>query len=239
MIAYTEGVTLKFLSQRRVTREDLEMLASETGVFLEHSNLYDPRDPNKRKILDKLLRVGELDSAGRPHYLGLLGKVFATHAAGVERLTIGGLITDKFVRNLDVLSYIREGYRWRFELAARELEMVLELPAFGKRWANRSDREAIVNAVSLIVGYNLAAHRVNPYLRSARWAAINIVGCREEKKDINREILGEGVAREIFSKKPATRLIKQGNFTEAGRRIKLSIAQLRKTHRDYEDIANA
>lgn len=239
VIAYTEGIALKFLSQRALTREDLEMLTRETGVFLENLGLYDPRDPNKRKILNKLLSVGELDSAERPNYLGLLSKVLATHADAVNRLIIGGLITNKFVRNLDVLSNIREGYRWRFELAARELEMILQLPAFRRRWANRREREAVVNAVSLVVNNNLAAHRVNPYLRSARWAAINIVGCKKEKKEINREILGEGVAKEIFSKKPTTRLIKEANFTEAGRRIKLSIVQLRKTHKDYEDIANA
>ncbi len=157
----------------------------------------------------------------------------------VERLTIGGLITDKFARNLDILSYIREGYRWRFSLAARELAMVLDLPAFSRRWANRGDREAMVNAISLIVTSNLAAIKVNPYLRSARWAAINIVGCREEKKDINREILGEGIAERIFSKKPVTRLIKEGNFTEGAGRIKSSIVQIKKTHKDYENIEEA
>ena len=236
VIAFSEGIALRFLIQRTLSRKDLSMLTRETGVFLENINLYDPHDPNKRGILNKLLTLGAVDSAGRPNYLGFLSKVLATHARAVDRLTIAGLITDKFVGNLDVLTSKREGYRWRFELAARELEMVLDLPAFRKRVAQRSEREAIINALGLIATSNLAVIEANPYLRSARWAAINIVGCREEKQEINREILGEGIAKAIFSKKPSTRLIKEGNFTEAGRRIRLSIAQLRKTLRDYEDI---
>lgn len=239
VIAYTEGIAFRLLAQRRITREDLAELAHETGRFLEDSNLYDPRDPRKRKILDKLLLVGQLDAIGRPNYLGVLGRAFAAHTGAVERLTVGGLTADKFVRNLDILSYTRENYRWRFDLAASELKMFLQLPAFSRRWADRSQREAMANALSLIVRNNLAPLRVNPYLRSARWAAINIVGCKEEKKDINREIMGEGIAKAIFSKKPVTRLVKEGNFTEAGRRIRLSIAQLWKTLRDYEDIEKA
>lgn len=239
IIAYTEAVAFRFLSQRRVTREDLEGLAHETGRFLENSNLYDPRDSKKRKILDKLLLVGQPDAAGRPNYLGVLGRAFAAHTAAVERLTIGGLTADKFIRNLEVLSYTRENYRWRFNLAARELEMVLEHPAFRVRWADRKEREALAGALKFVVDNHLANPKVNPYLRSARWAAINIMGCREERKDVNRRIMGESIAKEVFSKVPVTRLVTQGNFTEARRRIELSIAQLRKTFRDYEDIEKA
>ena len=239
VIGKTEALALRLLTQRRITREDLSYLEHETGSFLERVNLYDPRDPRKRKILEKFLLVGELDAAGRPNYLGSLGRILAAHTAAVERLAVGGLTVDKFVRNLEVLMYLRGIYRWRFDLAADELEIFLQLTAFERRHASRNEREAISDALVLIVNSNLAEPKVNPYLRSARWSAINIVGCKDERKELNRKILGEGIAKDIFSKKPAIRLIKEGNFTEAGRRIRLSITQLRKTNKDYEDIATS
>ena len=239
VIGHTEGLALRLLSQQNISREDLAYFAHETGRFLESSRLYDPRDPRKRKILDKFLLVGQLDASGRANYLGSLGRIFAAHTAAIERLAVGGLTVDKFVRNLEILTYLRGIYRWRFDLAASELEMILQLPAFSRRHANRSEREAITDALTLIVSNNLATPKVNPYLRSARWSAINIVGCKEEKKEINREILGEKVAKKIFSKKPATRLIREGNFTEAEMRVRDSIRQLRKTNKDYEDVATA
>jgi hypothetical protein len=239
VIAYTEGIALRFLSQRSLSREDLALLARETGMFLEKIGLYDPRDPNKRGMLDKLLTLGELDSRGRPNFLGSISKVLATHAEAFDRITIGSLIVDKFAGNLVLLISKREGYRWMFDLAANELEMIKSLPAFKRRIAKREEREAINNALGLVVANNLNNIEANPYLRSARWAAINIVGSKPADKSVNREILGDGVANKLFSKKTATRFIKEGNFTEGGRRIGLSIAQLRKTNEDYEDIENA
>jgi hypothetical protein len=208
-------------------------------MFLEKIGLYDPRDPNKRGMLDKLLTLGELDSRGRPNFLGSISKVLATHAEAFDRITIGSLIVDKFAGNLVLLISKREGYRWMFDLAANELEMIKSLPAFKRRIAKREEREAINNALGLVVANNLNNIEANPYLRSARWAAINIVGSKPADKSVNREILGDGVANKLFSKKTATRFIKEGNFTEGGRRIGLSIAQLRKTNKDYEDIENA
>lgn len=239
VIEHTELLALRLLSQGSISRGDLAYLGHETGTFLESSGLYDPRDPRKRKILEKFLLVGELDAIGRPNYLGTLGRIFAAHTAAVERLAVGGLTVDKFVRNLEFLTYLRGIYRWRFDLAASELDMIRKLPAFAKRHAVRTEREGISDSLALIVNQNLASIQVDPYLRSARWATINIVGCGQEEEDINREILGVNIANEIFSAKPVTRLVKEGNFTEAAIRLKLSIKQLRKTNRDYEDIATA
>jgi hypothetical protein len=221
-------------------------LAHQTGGFLENSGFYNPRDPRKRKILDKLLLVGELDAIGRPNYLGTLGRIFAAHTAAVERLVVGGLTVDKFVRNLELLTYLHGIYQWRFDLAGSELDMILQLEAFKKRHAVRTEREGISDSLSLIVNQNLASVKVNPYLRSARWATINIVGVKEEEGEegvnreiLDREILGDNVADEIYSAKPVTRLVREGNFKEAEIRIGRSIRQLRKTNRDYADIATA
>lgn len=241
VIAYTESIAFRFLGQRRVTREDLALLARETGNFLEKVKIYDPRDERKRRVLDKLLLASEPDTLGRPNYLGVLGRALAAHTAAVERLTIGGLISDKFFRNLQILSYTRENYRWRFALAANQMEFVLAHYGFKKRGAKVDDvqRRAVINALRFIIENHLTQERVNPYLRSARWAAINIVGCRQEKKEINRQILGENVADDVFTRIPVSVLLMEGDFEESAKRIKQSVLQLRKTNANYEDIETA
>lgn len=241
VIAYTESIAFRILSQRRVTKDDLSLLARETGIFLERAKIYDPRDERKKRVLEKLLLVGEPDTLGRPNYLGVLGRAFAAHTAAVERLTIGGLITDKFFRNLQILSYTRENYRWRFDLAANQMEFVLAHYGFKRRGVkvDEGQRQSIVNALRFIIENHLTQERLNPYLKSARWAAINMVGCRQEKKEINRQILGEKVANDVFTRIPVSILVMQGDFEESARRIKQSILQLRKTNSDYADIETA
>lgn len=241
VIAYTESIAFRFLSQRRVTREDLALLARETGNFLEKAKIYDPRDERKRRVLEKLLSASEPDTLGRPNYLGVLGRALAAHTAAVERLTIGGLITDKFFRNLQILSYTRENYRWRFNLAANQMEFVLAHFAFKRQGVKVDDgqRQALINALRFIIENHLTQERANPYLRSARWAAINIVGCRQEKKEINRQILGENVANDVFTRIPVSILLLEGDFEESARRIEQSVLELRKTNADYEDIETA
>jgi hypothetical protein len=240
VIAKTEEIAFRFLSQRRMSGEDLIRLAGETGSFLAELRLYEPRDPRKRKILEKFTSLSELDLTERHTYLGVLSRIFSAHAAATGRIIIGGLTTDKFFRNLQALVYLEGNYRWRFGLTARELEMVLGLPAFkNKSYTNRTEREKIARNLEFIVGENLSEIKVNPYLRAARWAEKNIVGCKEEEKEENTKIMGEFIAKEVFSRTPVTKLIVRGNFAEAEIRIRQSINQLKKPHFDNKNVKKA
>ena len=69
------------------------------------------------------------------------------------------------------------------------------------------------------IARSLAGVRVLPYLPAARKAAINLVGCRKEKKELNRGIIGEE-ADKLFSLPPVVELIRLGHFQEAKVRVR-------------------
>jgi len=242
IIEYTEGIASRFLLRRRVTKEDLEVLAAETGRFLEGAGLYDPKDKRKSEAQAFLREASQFDIRGRANWLKLVSEILAARARAVYRLTAMGRMVGKFDRNLREMANKRELWRWGFELVARQLEFILENhPAFSRPGAvvSMQERHTLVEAMGYPVRMHLSKPKVNPYLRSARWAAINIVGCKEERKEENKKILGEEIAQKLFLQPeftPVTDLIMQGKFFEARRRTRLSIRQLRKTNTDYEDI---
>lgn len=236
VIEYTESCAQRILSRRSLSREDLQVLARETGNFLESVGLYNPRDARKKKILDKLVSMPPW-----PNYLVVLSKIYSTHAAAVERLTIGAFPIEKFDRNLQVLAYYRENMRWRLRLCAGQLRVVLGHVAFEKpgRSVTLLQREGINNAIKAAVEENLTEAKVKPYLPISRWAAINLVGCRDDKKEINQMILGEEIAKKLFAQEPVTDLVNTGDFREAGRRLGLSIKALERGLKTYESIEKA
>lgn len=241
VIEYSESMVLRFLTAKRVTLEDLQLLPAEAGRFLESVNLYDPRDPRKRVITDKMLAIGQPDRIGRPHYLGLMGKIFRTRQEAQLRWVAVNFIVETFWRNYVILTGIRETYRWRFDLAARQLEPIFSHPVFNRRnvLLTNGQREALNDSLIFVVENNLAVPKVSPYLKSARWAAINIRGCREDKKEANRAILGDQVADKLFQDPSVVDLVKAGQYFEARRKGMLSVRQLRKTNKKYEDIETA
>ncbi|MBI4153437.1 hypothetical protein HY503_00340 [Candidatus Woesebacteria bacterium] len=242
VISFSEGLAFRFLLKRSVTRDDFPFLAKEIGNFLEDIGLYDPRDRRKSEVLDHLIKAAQLDRRGNPNWLRLMEQLLAARTRAVLRLTDISMTVGKFDRNFRELVSKREMYRWGFDLAARQLEYVLSAhPAFSqkKKFISYREREGLNDALIFIVKSHLAKPKVNPYLRSARWAAMNIEGCEDEKKDANRLILGNEVADKLFRRTPVTDLVLRGQFGEASRRIDLSIRQLRKTLADYESIENA
>lgn len=233
IIEKTEELAFRFLLKRRITKEDLVMLDAETGRFLEEAGLYDPKDKRKRETAAYLRAATQPDISGRANWLKAVSEILAAHTRGFLRLIQISEMVGKFDRNLRELTTKKEEYRWRFELTAKQLEFILENhPAFTspRTGVLKAERRALFDAIAYTVREHLSKPKVNPYLRSARWAAINIVGCEEEKKKANREILGNEKADELFSKPLVKDLIMRGAFPEAERRIKLSIKQLRKTN---------
>lgn len=242
VISFSEGQAFRFLLKRSVTRDDLSFLAREIGNFLEDIGLDDPRDRRKSEAHDHLIKAAQLDRRGYPNWLRLMEQLLAVRTRAVLRLTDISLTVGKFDRNFRELVSKREMYRWGFDLAARQLEYVLSAhPAFTqkKKFISYKEREGLNDALIFIVKSHLTKPKVNPYLRSARWAAINIRGCEDEKKDSNRVIMGNEVADKLFKRTPVTDLVLRGQYGEAARRIGLSIKQLRKTLADYESIEKA
>ena len=242
VISFSEGLAFRFLLKRSVTREDLSQLSREIGNFLEDIGPYDPRDKRKSEVFHHLRKAAQPDRRGNPNWLRLMEHLLAARTRAVFRLTDISLTIGKFDRNFRELFNKREMYRWGFDLAARQLEYVLSThTAFSqkKKFISYREKEGLNDVLIFIVKSHLAKPKVNPYLRSARWAAINIKGCEDKEKDANRAILGNEVADKIFRRTPVTDLVLRGQFGEAARKIGLSIRQLRKTLVDYESIENA
>ena len=181
------------------------------------------------------------DKRGRANYLILLARVGAAHTVAVERLTVGGKTIGKFEKNLQDLAFERENTRWRLRLVDEHLEMIVNQLQRWLRVGNVTyyQRESASNALRAIAREPLTLVKVKPYLRAARWVGINIFGCREEKKEINRKILGEKDADKLFSRKSIVELIHEGKLDEAVARIKGCRSAIIKTLSKYEDVQTA
>jgi len=238
VIEYTEGIMTRFILKRGVAKSDLIELATETGQWLENQNIYNPRDPRKRRILEKLLTVPLEDSEGRANFLVLLARVGAVHTTAVERLTVGGKTVGKFEANLQKLAFERENTRWRFRLVDEHLEAVAKFGPMKSPGQSTTEylRNSIANALKVIANEHLASVKVKPYLRAARWVAINMVGCREDRKEINRKILGTEAADKLFASKCIKDLIEEGKLAEAAKRIQGCRRIIIRTLVEYEDI---
>jgi len=237
VIQYTEGIMTRFVLKGGVARSDLIELATETGQWLEQQRLYNPRDLRKRKILEKLIMIPLEDS----NYLVLLSRVGAVHTLAVERLTVGSKALGKFEANLQELAFEREITRWRLRFVDEQLEAIVKYISRMARNSNPTNyqKESIGKALIVIAREPLASIRVKPYLKAARWVAINIFGCREEKKEINRKILGERQADKLFARPSITELVAQGKLDAAVSRIKGCRSAIIRTLAKYEDIETA
>jgi hypothetical protein len=240
LVEYTEKIMNRFILRGGVSRTDLEDLAQETGAWLESQGIYNPRDPRKKDILARLQTVPLQDERGRANYLVLLARVGAVHTRAVEELTVGQKTVDKFEGNLRELLFERETTRWTLRLVNDHLDAVLGRLREISR-PTQYQLESIANALKVPAGIegHLTSVKVKPYLHSARWVAISLVGCREQKKELNRVILGSQEADELFSNPSIVELVRRGNIEEAAGLIKECQERIALTLDAYEDIQTA
>lgn len=206
VIARTDQIAHQFMGDR-MSRDDLLLIARGIGHFLEEEvHLVDPRDPLKRKILDNLLKIDPTDSLGRHNPLVLRTRVRAAYLAATKRVIIGGKIVRKFADNQQVLLFERETTRWALKTALEQLLSVWGHADFNRpdSSATKLQRSAIANILLDISNGHLAQPRVKPYIYTARYAAINLIGVRHFKKDDNRRVLGDTDADDLFSRMPTS-----------------------------------
>lgn len=237
VIAHTTKLANRFI-ERGLTNESLRELADQTGQFLENVGLANPDSPSFKKAMEKIKKACERDSRGRINNLISRVRVQSAYVWAVKRLVVGSFVKRKHGDNLNVLVYERETTRWALKNASRQLKSFLGHAAFrhpGKK-VSQLQTETMVKVLKNITYGWLSLVRVAPYLAPARAAAINLVGCREEKKEINRQVLGEELADELFAIAPTTQLLSKGRFAEAFYRIKGSRDVLNLVLKDYASI---
>jgi len=239
VIAYVDKLTNRFISER-VTTNDLEALASETGEFLEAEEVVSPRDPNKRKIYNMLLAIPQKDTLGRVNPLVSRIRARAAYIAATKRLVVGSFVVEKFSTNLEVLLYERELTRWTLESAVKDLEIyILGTSVFRSGTADTKIQRAGMANMALTIAGQLGGGevRVKPYLAPARRAAIDLVGGQGWLRVDDRKILPD--ADELFSKVPVISLINDGQWDDVRSRLKNTITFLRDVLQTNESIKTA
>jgi len=208
----------------QITRDSLAALAEQTATFLVNSGFLTAVDPTKRRIAELLAEASQPDRLGRVNPLVARIRLRAAYLEAVRREMMPVLVSEKFISFLRILLMEREITRGIIEEAVGTLDTMVGIT---KRGAAVFEEERPrysggdiggMEEVLRKVAVSLARVRVLPYLPAARKAAINLVSCREEKKEPNREIIGDG-ADELFSLYPVVELIGLGYFQKAKERI--------------------
>ncbi|MDP3888414.1 MAG: hypothetical protein Q8Q24_00065 [bacterium] len=223
VIAHAANLATRFI-ERGLTEEGLRELANQTGRILENACLSKPNSPGFQKAMGRLKKACERDSRGRINNLVSRMRVQSAYVWAVRRLVVGSFVQRKHGENLHVLTYELETTRWAISSALRQLKVFLGHGAFGQpeRPTGQPQREIMAKVMTNIVE-SLKIVRVAPYLAASRAAAINLVGCREEKREANKAILGIS-AEELFALTPVTRLLKgEGEIQEIFLRVNNSV----------------
>lgn len=233
---------VQFLSQQflfgEITDKRLEELAEKTADFLTDKGLGKPSSAERKKMVTRLKKACARDSKGRINQLISRIRLGSAHLYWTRRMVEVYLIRKKHGSNLEDLTYEREITRWSLSTAAEQLENFAGHVAFKNPKAKISDFQIRImsNVLDLIVRQTLAKPRVKDYLLPARAAAINLVGCEEDKREANRQIFGDELADKLFSKTPVPELLKEQQFKEARGRIKESVRWLRATLTKHTSI---
>lgn len=227
VITQTARLSTHFI-ERGLTEEGLRELANQTGQLLENVGLTKPSSPSFQKAMGRLKKACERDSRGRINNLVSRLRVQSAYVWAIKRLVVGSFVQRKHGENLNILVYERETTRWAMGSVLRQLDVFLGHTAFQhpERPTNQSQLEIMAKVIANIAE-SLRVVRVAPYLVASREAAINLVGCREEKREANRPILGEK-AEELLALPPVTQLLKEGKINEVLARVKNSVSILEK-----------
>lgn len=232
VVSQTAKLANRFI-ERGLTESSLQELKRETGEFLQNVGLANPTTPSFQRVMEKFKKACERDSRGRINNLVSRIRVQSVYMWAVKRLVVGSFVERKHGENLNILVYEREITRWALGNAARQLESFLGHVAFRhpERGVSRFQFETMAEVIKNITYGWSTFVQVAPYLVPARAAAINLVGCREERKEVNRQILGKQ-AEELFAFTPVTQLLREGKVGETSLRVKTSRDILEKVLKD-------
>ncbi|MFZ5366567.1 MAG: hypothetical protein ACOZBZ_04810 [Patescibacteria group bacterium] len=220
VVAYTIGLSARFI-EGGLMRESLGQLLEETSGFLAQAGLVSPDAPSIKKTADSLRKACQLDSLARVNPLISRVRLQSAYIWAMRRYVVDFLSRRKHGESFEVFLWEREISRWSIADAIKQLNIFLTQEAFAGKGIAENRRTAMARVLNGIARGPLAQVRVAPYLRPVRLAGINLVGCQEERREVNRIILGE-VADWLYLIPPVTELVGEGRFEEALPRIEKS-----------------
>lgn len=201
IFSWTDSASARLRNQK-VTPAVLDQLAGEAADLLERCGLTTALDQRKKQMTLMLAKACQLDRLGRVNPLVSRTRLRAAFLQASARSVIVQLVGEKESKTFETLAIARELTRLAVRSAVRELEEVLS--EFKK-----GDPEQLAAQIRMIVYHYLVIPKVNPYLVPARIAAILLVGCREKKKDLNRQVLGNDLAEDLFALEPVDRSLRE------------------------------
>lgn len=229
-IFYWIDRTSQKFGRNQIDKDQLEDLSQEGTELIKKAGLTTAVDSTKQRLAVMLAKATKPDSLGRINPMISRIRLRSALLAATKRIVIDEFSRRKFSSNLEVLVAEREFTRYSLEQAADELSEVQQ-----ELWQPNHNIQELAFRVSEIAKKYLAFPRVAPYLISSRLSAIFLVGCREEKLELNRQILGEGINGVLLRKSAAFHL-KEGNIYESGKRITWAKAVLQQSLEETRDI---
>ena len=234
-IFYWIDQTSQKLREGPITKDQLEQWSQEGVEIISQASLTSAVDETKRKLATMLARATQPDSLRRVNPMVSRIRLRSAFLATTRRIVTSELVRRKFSANLEVLVAEREFTRYNLKQADDELSAIphwLKQPQEDPSRISETDRQVLATKIRETAQYYLSFPRVAPYLLPSRLAAIFLVGCKESKKELNRQVLGEKIAEEVFSLMPATSLLEKGEIKEAGRRISWASSVLEEVLRE-------
>jgi hypothetical protein len=238
-IFYWMDQTSQKFREGPITKDQLEQLSQEGAELITQASLTSAVDETKKKLAIMLAKATKPDSLKRINPMISRIRLRSALLAATRRIVTAELVRRKFSANLEVLVAEREFTRYNLEQACGELSAILHVlrqPRQNSTQISEPDRKVLVSKIRETAQEYLSFPRVAPYLIPARLAAIFLVGCKESKKELNRQVLGEGIAEEVFSFMPATSLLQEGDIKEADRRISCASSILEEALRENDAL---
>ena len=228
VVVLTSSLMDQYLTGDELNTEVLFNLVGETVGVLQNEGFFQAIDIHKLKIAGTLLKVFK-QNEGEPNRLIARVRLRSVYLEAVKRIIGGDYALDKSLRNVVTLLYERGMTRWAMESALENLRVAYE--HLGEwNWAS------VGMYMDKAVYDYLSIPRVRPYLRATREAAINLVGCREHRQEVNRKILGDELADKLFEQESIEYLGENEEWDKIRERLEYSMEGLESELREHEEI---
>ena len=161
-----------------IDRKGLERLTIRTGEELEATGLIRPKDPDKVKMLQMLLKASDMDKLGRVNPLISRVRVRSAYLAACKRMIIQGLVISKFEKIRSILVYEREMTRWILENAIDQLNIyVLGINTIKRPGSEDTytQRHGLHTTLTTVANEIRSTARVKPYIFPASEASSNLI----------------------------------------------------------------
>jgi len=233
VIKFTDKMACDLISGQ-INQDALDRMSQETADFLHKIGLVNPRNEDKAKILEMLKKATHRDSLARINTPAERLRIRSAYLAAVRRTMVASAAYSKFNANLNALLGEREQTRWALLNAYDQIGVVMYELEKGT-----GQPEACAGLLKTAAYHHLSRPKLKPYLSYAREAALSLVTCNPDKVEINRQIIGAGLADGVMERVSAVKHLENGDTSEAVNQIAHASFLINSALRRGDQIQNA